>query len=346
MIKKRGTGDLKVIYRPYRIDEVVGNEHIKRIVSNSIMNGTFPHASLFTGPRGCGKTTFARIIALALNCEEGVSPNPCCVCDTCKSIIHLTNPAVTELDGTRTGQFDFINSMAEDLPYSTLGGERAKVVIVDEAHNLTGKGEDVLLKPMEDTPEHVYMILCTNHPEKLKDATRDRCRAGTIQFGRLEERYLFELLEQVAQFEGMSYKKDILKYISENAEGAPRTALGILQQVANEDSWSIDAVRIICDVGVDVDAAVVYDFCKILIKGKWRDTLNAFKSIRQVPPESTRIAILGYLSGCLRNSQNSTEAMKFSKAIDIVATPYYSPKGEHVLFNNCFKINELLNGRY
>lgn len=163
MIKKRSQGDLKVAYRPYRIDEVVGNEHIKKIISNSINNKTLPHASLFTGPRGCGKTTFARIVALALNCEEGDSPNPCCVCDTCKSIISMSNTAVVELDGTRTGQFEYINKMAEDLPYSNLSGERAKVVIIDEAHNLTAKGEDVLLKPMEDTPEHVYVILCTNH---------------------------------------------------------------------------------------------------------------------------------------------------------------------------------------
>lgn len=346
MIKKRGVGDLKVTYRPCRIDEVVGNDHIKRIISNSIENKSFPHASLFTGPRGCGKTTFARIVALSLNCEEGTSPNPCCVCDTCKSIIRLNNPAVLELDGTRTGQFDYVNRVAEDLPYSTIGGERSKVIIVDEAHNLTAKGEDVLLKPMEDTPKHVYVILCTNHPEKLKDATRDRCRAGTIQFGRLDSSSLFDLLEQVSQFEGFSYKNNVLNYIADNADGAPRTALGILQQVANEGSWSMEAVRIICDVGVDVDAAVIYDFCKVLIKGKWTDTLKSLASIKQVPAESTRLAILGYLVGCLRNARSSTEGMKFSRAIDVVAIPYYSPKAEHVLFNNCFKINEILNGRY
>lgn len=345
MIKKRGTGDLKVIYRPYRIDEVVGNEHIKKIVSNGLINGTLPHASLFTGPRGCGKTTFARIIALALNCEEGISPNPCGVCDTCRSIIRLSNTAVLEIDSVAVGNKAYIREVADNFSSGTLTGERAKVIIIDEAHKLTNDGEDILLKPMEDTPDHVYVILCTNHPEKLKDATRDRCRAGTIQFGRIESRYLVELLEQVAQFEGMNYKKDIIRYIAENAEGTPRTALGILQQVNNEESWSMEAAKVICDVGVDVDAAVVFDFCKVLIKGQWKSTISAFNNIKNIPPESTRIAIMGYMTGCLRNAKSSSEALKFSKIIDVISAPYYAPKAEHILFNSCFKINELINGR-
>lgn len=345
MIKKRSEGDLKVAYRPYRMDEVVGNEHIKKIMSNGIVNDKLPHASLFTGPRGCGKTTFARIIALALNCEEGVSPNPCCVCDTCKSIIGLNNTSVLELDGTRTGQFEFINRMVEDLPYSTIGGERARVVIVDEAHNLTAKGEDVLLKPMEDTPDHVYVILCTNLPEKLKDATRDRCMAGTIQFGRLLSKDILDLIEQVAQFEGMNYNKEILSYISENCDGAPRTSLGILQQVNNEGSWSMQAATTICDVGIDIDVTQVFDFCKILIRGNWKDTLSEFKGIKQIPAESIRIAIMGYLTGCLRNARNMPQALMFSKCIDIISTPYYSPKAEHILFNSIFKISLILGGK-
>lgn len=342
MIQKRIYGDLKIAYRPYKLDEVVGNEYIKKIVSNGLINNTLPHSSLFTGPKGCGKTTFARIIALALNCEKGVSPNPCCVCPTCKSIINMSNMAVQEIDGTRTGQFDFINEVAKDLPYAPLTGERAKVIIVDEAHSLTSKGESALLKPLEDTPKHVYVILCTNKPEKLAEATRDRCRAGTIQFGRLEVKYIFELLEQVAQFEGMRYNKEALEYISNNSDGTPRTALGILQQVNNENSWELQTVKNICDIGVDVDIVEVIDFCKVLLRGDFKATFNAFNKLKKIPPESCRIAILGYLIGCLKRSKHSTEAHKFSKAIDIISQPYYGPKPEHTLLNSCFKISEVI----
>ncbi|KKL99519.1 hypothetical protein LCGC14_1813650, partial [marine sediment metagenome] len=156
MIVKRGKGDLNKIYRPSKISEVVGNEVIKRTISKAMIKGTLPHAMLFTGQSGCGKTTMARVIALGLNCITDITAEPCCECVSCKATLNLNSFAVQELDGALTGNIDTVRNLLNNLPSAPMGGERFKIVIFDEAHNLSGKAEDALLKFLEDTPDHVY----------------------------------------------------------------------------------------------------------------------------------------------------------------------------------------------
>ncbi len=235
MIVRRGKGDLNKVFRPCKISEVVGNETIKRTIGKSMENGTLPHAILFVGPSGCGKTTFARIIALGLNCEDGVSGEPCCQCTACSATLNLNSFAVIESDAGRTGDVATTRRILEDLPSAPMGGERYKIAIFDEAHKLGGSSgsEDALLKVLEDTPDHVYIILCTNEPQKLKPVTINRCKV--TQFGRIEDADVYKLLEQVCQFEGFDYKPEILQYISEESNGVPRAALSYLQQIAAEE---------------------------------------------------------------------------------------------------------------
>lgn len=340
MVCKRRQGDLNVAYRPYRMDEVFGNERIVRMFSNHITKKTLPHAMMFTGPAGCGKTTAARIVALGMNCETGHTPDPCCKCDSCTSTINLNSLAVLELDSTRSGNIDVVKSTLKDLGSSPLGGERYRILIIDEAHNLSGKAEDAFLKFLEDCPPHVYIILCTNEPQKLKLVTRQRCK--TTQFGRLETHYIYDLIEQVAQFEGMTYKKDVLKKIAEASEGTPRQALTFLQMIAAEDSWEDEAVSMVLNYGVDIDQAEVYEFCKTLLKGSFKTSMNAYKKIKTVPAETVRINITGFFTGCLRNARSVEDARKYSQIIDIIKDPYYGPKPENILTNNIFKIAEVL----
>lgn len=344
MVRKRSSGDLKVAYRPYRIDEVIGHDNIKKMVSNAIENDTFPHASLFIGPKGCGKTTFARIVALSLNCEKGVSSNPCGVCDTCKSIIRMNNMAVRELDGTMAGNIDTIKELVKDLPYAALGGERFKVLIIDEAHMLTDKGESALLKPLEDTPDHVYIILCTNEPKKLKDTIRDRCKAGTIQFSRLEDKYIYTLMRQVAEFEGMDYNPDVLQYLVGESEGTPRTALGVLQKVNNEGSWTLEKAKALVSLGLDADEIEVYEFCKVLLNSGFKDSIKMFATLKKIPPETVRISMMGFFAGCLRNAKTIIDADKFSDVLDIITSPCYGPKPEHILTHYIYKVTKILRG--
>lgn len=345
MIVKRGRGDLNNIYRPCKIDEVIGNDTIKRIFNNALSNGTLPHSMLFTGPSGCGKTTFARIVAMGLNCKEGPTGNPCCKCDSCVSILNENSFAVLELDAARTSDVGTIRQVLEDLPAASMGGERYKVAIFDEAHNLSGKAEDALLKFLEDTPEHVYVILCTNLASKLKEVTRNRLK--TTQFGRLTDDDIISLLKMVCEFEGFAYVFEILKFIAEESNGVPRASLSFLQMVASEGSWTKEAASLVVNAGVSIDHAEVFEFCKYLLKGHgFKECMNMYKKLKNIPAETMRINICGFFVGCLKNARTLTDAMKFSKIVDLFSIPVYSnPKPDHVLVNNLFKATQILGGK-
>lgn len=346
MIVRRGRGDLNKIFRPCKISEVVGHDTQKRMIGNALSNGTLPHSSMFVGPSGCGKTTFARIIALGLNCKEGPTPEPCCKCDSCRAVLNLNSLATIEVDSGRTGDVGTTRKILEDLPAAPMGGEPYKVAIFDEAHKLGGKSasEDALLKFLEDTPPHVYIMLCTNEPQKLKEVTRNRCKP--IQFNRLTTDNIYTLLEEVSQFEGIEYKPEILKYVAAESDGVPRASLSFLQQVASEGSWTKDAASLVINAGVDIDYVEVMDFCRALMKHQsFQTAVASYKKIKNIPLEVMRMSICGFFVGCLRNSKTENEAVGYSKIVEFMSVPYFgNPKPEHILINSLFKITQILRG--
>jgi len=345
MIRKRVVGDLNVAYRPYRLDEVFGNERIKNMVSGFLLNNTLPHANMFIGNAGCGKTTMARIIALGLNCETGITPNPCCECPTCKSIINQNSLSVMELDGARTGNVDTIKRVLSDLPSAPFGMDRCRVLILDEAHRLSGAAEDALLKFLEDTPQHVYVILCTNQPLKLQEVTRQRCKP--IQFSRMDDGTIATMLEEVAQFEGMPYTAEIIHMISEECEGTPRIALSYLQQVAAEGSWTKESTTFILSAGViEADQQEVIELCrKLLTSTKWYPIQDMYlQLVKKIPPETMRIAMMGFMAGCFKNAKSNDEAILYHNCTEILSTLYYGPNPQHILLMRIFKCYSLMKG--
>jgi len=343
VIIRRNSGDLNKIYRPCTIVEIIGNQTIKNMIATGIEKGTLPHSLMFTGVSGAGKTTTARIVALGLNCKKGPTANPCCECSSCKAILNLNSLSVLEVDGARTGNIDTMREILDNLPAAPLSDDKYKILIIDEAHLLSDKSQSSLLKTLEDNMMHVYIILCTNLPEKLKDVTKNRCKV--IQFNRLLDEEIYQLIRDIAEFEGMNYKKEILDYIVEESYGIPSQALSYLQQIAADNTWTKDAAALIIGAGTEVDQIEVFEFCKILLKSGWKDILRAYKKIKTIPPETTRIIITGFMAGCLRNSKNMAAAKEFSKIIDIISVPYYGPKQEHVLTNSLFKIMSILRGQ-
>jgi len=345
MIIKRGKGDLNLVYRPCRIDEVYGHDTIKRVISNALTTGQLPHSMLFVGPSGCGKTTFARIVALGLNCEKGPTPNPCCKCSSCKSILGLNSLSVVEVDAGRIGDVATVRRILDELPSSPIDA-KYKVAIFDEAHLLVApsKSEDALLKFLEDTPNHVYIILCTNYPNKLKEVTLNRCKV--FRFERLLDKHIYKLLEEVAQFEGFEYKSNILKRIATEADGVPRAALSFLQQVALEGTWSEEAVNAITNTANEEEYAIGIDLVKTLLYKGFKEAMVIYSKLNNVQLETVRMIVCGYLVGSLKKSKNINEAVKFSKAIELFEEPYFNnPKPEHKFINSLFKAALILHNK-
>ena len=345
-----------MLVKPYEIESLgqpwhsgVGKSNlIKRFddvvaVNNLSLEVKDKEFMVFLGPSGCGKTTAARIIALGMNCQEGPTANPCCRCSSCKATLDQNSFSVIEVDGARTGNIDTMREILDNLSAAPMSGDRYKILIIDEAHKLSEKSQSSFLKTLEDSAIHVYIILCTNEPDKLKDVTKNRCKI--MQFNRLLDKEIYKLLGDVAEFEGMSYKKEILEYIVEEAYGVPRQALSYLQQIASDNTWTKDAASLIVGAGTETDQIEVFEFCKILLKSNWKSILYEFKKIKTIPPETIRIVITGFMAGCLRNSRSIEDAKKFSRIVDIISVPYYGPKQEHVLTNSLFKIMMILRGK-
>src|ERR671914_393909 len=160
-------------YRPQTFHDIVGQDHVTGTLVNAIQTGQVHHAMLFCGTRGTGKTSTARVLAKALNCVKGPTPEPCNVCDACVSITDGTNLDVTEIDAASHGSVDDARDLREKASYAPAAA-RYKVYIIDEAHMVTTQGFNAMLKVLEEPPEHVRFVFCTTEPHKVIEASRSR----------------------------------------------------------------------------------------------------------------------------------------------------------------------------
>jgi len=339
---RNGSNDLNVIYRPCTIDEMVGHTTNKKILKSNLDSGNPTHAYLFTGPPGCGKTTAARIMALGLNCKEGVSSTPCLKCGMCESILNRCNIDVIEINVGKSGTKGDVDEIVNGLTYAPFSS-RCKVVIFDEAHELTKASQNLLLKEIEDGYSHVFFIFCTNHPEKLNKAFSGG-RVSTLHFGRLQDSLIYEILLNVAQFEGIIYKEGVLKYLVKECKGVPRDALSWFRQVSDEGSWELDVAKEVTGILLDEENPKVIELCKTLMAGKWKDSINLYTKLN-TQPETMRMAIAGWFTSCLRRANKVGDGRKYSTILDIMTVPIYDPGklGDHKMINNMFKVVDLVN---
>ncbi len=215
-------------WRPQTFGEVVGQEYVTRTLSNSLRNGNFAHAYLFTGPRGTGKTSTARILAKALNCEEGPTPNPCNHCGPCREITEGTSVDVVEIDAASTRGIDSIRELRERVIFSPAAA-RIKVYVLDEAHMLTKEAFNAFLKTLEEPPPHVVFVLATTEPHKMPATILSRCQR--YDFRSVPISLMAAHLGRVAEAEGMKASEAALGLIARRAKGSARDALVILEQV-------------------------------------------------------------------------------------------------------------------
>ena len=214
-------------WRPQRFEGIVGQQHITRTLSNAIRAGRIPPAYIFSGQRGVGKTTTARILAKALNCEKGPTPEPCNECRFCRDVTSGNSLDVMEIDAASNRGIDQIRELREMVRYASAGG-RYRVVILDEAHQLTDEASNALLKTLEEPPERVLFILATTQPEDLPDTIRSRSQH--FHFRSLSFQEIVAALEGIAKKEGLELEAGAIAVIARAAEGSVRDALSLVEQ--------------------------------------------------------------------------------------------------------------------
>ena len=214
-------------WRPQTFDDLVGQQHVTDTLKNAIKNDRVAHAYIFSGARGVGKTTAARILAKALNCVKGPTPQPCGECDSCKEIAAGTSLDVIEIDAASNRGIDQIRELREMVRYAP-AASRSKVVILDEAHMLTGEASNALLKTLEEPPDRVIFVMATTQPEDLVDTIRSRSQHfhfRALTFGEITGR-----LEEIARKEDLKMEAGAMAVIARIAEGSLRDALSLLEQ--------------------------------------------------------------------------------------------------------------------
>ncbi|MDD4793511.1 MAG: DNA polymerase III subunit gamma/tau [Firmicutes bacterium] len=219
-------------WRPQNFDDIVGQGHVVRTLKNAVSTGRISHAYIFSGPRGTGKTSTARVLARALNCEKGPTPEPCGECRSCVAIRDGNAMDVIEIDAASNRGIEEIRDLREKVMYAPTQG-RYKVYIIDEAHMLTQAASNAFLKTLEEPPAHVIFVLATTEPENIIETIRSRCQR--FDFNRLSVPDLADHISRVAAAQSISIDTDATKLIARRADGSARDALGLLEQAS---AWS------------------------------------------------------------------------------------------------------------
>ena len=303
---------LALDYRPRTLAEVRGNETTVKALEAVLARKpeNIPHTMLFCGPSGCGKTTLARIVAKALGCNGS---------------------DFNELDIADFRGIDTAREIRRNMVYRPMEG-RCRVYLMDECHKLTGDAQEAMLKAFEDTPDHVYFLLATTDPAKLKTTVRNRCT--TFEVSSLSTREMRALLEEVLDQERVDVPAAALDAILDNCMGSPRNALQLLEKIIDMDPADMAAAV----EQAARDQSQVIDLCRALIgKQKWVAVAKILKGLEEQEPESVRHAVLGYCAAILLKEDQPQAFL----VADSFRKPFYESGGKAGLVLACY---EALNG--
>ena len=234
-------------WRPGSFKDLVGQTAVSRTLSHAISAGRIAHAYLFSGPRGTGKTSTAKILAKSLNCEKGPTPDPCGVCKSCTKIADGTALDVFEIDAASNRGIDEMRDLREKVKFTPAEG-RYKVYIIDEVHMLTTEAFNALLKTLEEPPEHVVFILATTEPHKVPATIQSRCQR--FDFRRITVEEIEARLAYVTQEMKIPCEKEALRLIARQADGGMRDALSLLDQCASLDGDTLTAACVEENLGL------------------------------------------------------------------------------------------------
>lgn len=282
-------------YRPQSFKEMLGNRAELESLEIALNKEDKSHVYLFVGPAGCGKTTAARISAQIVGAQE---------------------MSIFEINSGNNRGIDTARSVIDRMEYAPIDGD-AIVFIMDELHQTVGTFQNAMLKPLEDTPNHVFFFLCTTDPQKLISALKSRC--SVFQFPTLGIKFILKILKKVSRAEDIDIDGDLLEEIADHSEGSPRRALVLLEKVIGLDE---DKMKRIISEGFDLeDEKEAIQLCRALMKGDWKEITEWIKALKELDPEKVRRAVLGYMNAVLLSGKKSDRA---ALVLEYFSEPFYN----------------------
>ncbi len=279
----------QVLYRKYRpkvFSDVYGQEHVTSTLQNEIMSGRISHAYLFTGSRGTGKTTCAKIFAKAVNCENSQNGEPCNECEVCKGLDSGAIFDVVEIDAASNNKVDNVRDLREDVRYTPQRG-KYRVYIIDEVHMLSQGAFNALLKTLEEPPEHVIFILATTEVQKLPATILSRCQR--FDFKRIPPEVMAERLNEVSEMENMTLDSDAAILIARIADGALRDGLSILDQCAGRSRHITS--ELVSEVAGIAGREALYQLANAIASRNSSDAVNIISTLYENSYDMERLCV-------------------------------------------------------
>ena len=288
---------LALKYRPKKFEQIIGQDAIVQTLTNSLSQNKLAHAYLFSGLRGSGKTTTARIFAKAMQCDKGPTPTPCEVCENCKMANENSHIDIIEMDAASNRKIEDIRELIEHTKYKPSIG-RYKIFIIDEVHMLTNEAFNALLKTLEEPPNYVKFILATTDPLKLPSTILSRVQH--FRFNKIPEKTIESYLQNVLAKENVNYEPEALRLIVKNAKGSVRDSLTILDQAIAYSNSNVTLDKTVEMLGV-LNPEIISKIFKLILDGNKKELKDLIFQIKDYDIEFIIDEIILFLKDALFN---------------------------------------------